>query len=75
MREEKIELRKNEVKIFKGTVSKGIGLMFEAPSLLPFLWTRILQAFFHSYGILPDLHTLHKILVITVKRKGHITEI
>ena len=69
-RKEKIESPKHEVNIFNGTVSKVVGLKFEGSSLLPFLWTRIVQAFFHSCRILPDLQTLHKILVNTVRRKG-----
>ena len=71
VRKEKIESRKHEGNIYNGTVSKVIGLKFEGSSLLPFLWTRIVQAFFYSCGILPDLQTLHKILVNTVRRKGH----
>ena len=61
MRKEKTESRKYEVTIFKGVISKVIGLKFEGSSLLPFLCTRIVQAFFYSCGILPDLQILHKI--------------
>ena len=79
MRKEKIESREQEVNILNGTVSKVIGLKFGGSSLLHFLWTKIVQAFFHFCGILPDLQTIHKILVNTVWRKGHrlkhITEI
>ena len=79
MRKEKIESRKHEVNIFKETVSRAIGLKFEGSLPLLFLWTRIVQAFFQLCGILLDLHTLHKIIVITVWRMGHglkhITEI
>ena len=79
MRKEKIESRKHEVNIFKGTVPRVIGLRFEGSLLLLFLWKRIVQAFFQLCGILPDHQTLHKIIVIAVRRKGHrlkhITEI
>ena len=50
-----MESRKQEVNIFKGTVSKVMGLKFAGSSLLPFLWTKIVQAFFHSCGIFPDV--------------------
>ena len=40
-----MESRKQEVNIFKGTVSKVMGLKFAGSSLLPFLWTEIVQAF------------------------------
>ena len=66
-----MESRKQEVNIFKGTVSKVMGLKFAGSSLLPFLWTKIVQAFFHSCGIFPDVQMMRKILVITVRRKGH----
>ena len=71
VRKEKIESRKHEVNSFRGTVSRVIGLKFEGSLLLPFLWTRIVHAFFHSCRILPDLQISHKILLITVRRKGH----
>ena len=61
MRKEEIESRKHEVDVLKGTVSRVIGLKFEGSLLLPLLWKRIVQACFHSFGILPDLQTLHKI--------------
>ena len=66
-----MESRKQEVNIFKGTVSKVMGLQFAGSSLLPFLWNKTVQAFFNSCGICPDVQMMRKILVITVRRKGH----
>ena len=66
-----MESRRHEVNIFKGTNSSVIGLKLAGSSVLPFLWTKIVQAFLHSCGIVPDFQMLHKILVITVQRIGH----
>ena len=66
-----MESRRHEVNIFNGTESSLIGLDFAGSSVLPFLWTKIVHAFLQSCGIIPDFHMLHKIRVITVRRKGH----
>ena len=69
-----MESRKQEISIFKGTVSSVIGLKLEGSSQVPFLLTKIVQAFFHSRGILHDLQIVRKSLVITVLRNGHLLE-
>ena len=66
-----MEPRKHEVNILKGTVSSVIGLKLEGSSHVPFLWNKIVQAFFHSRGILHDLQIVRKSPVITVRRNGH----
>ena len=54
----KTELRRQEVKIFKGTDSKVIGLKLEGSSVVSLLWINIVDAFFHSDGTLPDTQLL-----------------
>ena len=44
----KTELRMQEVKIFKGTVSKVIGLKLEGSSVVSLLCINIVDAFFHN---------------------------
>ena len=49
----KMALRKHEVKTFKGTDCRVIGRKLAGSLTFPFLWMRIVQAFFHSLGTNP----------------------
>ena len=71
VRNEYIEFRKQEVKIYNGMLSSVIGLKFAGVLVSPFLWISIVQAFFHSVGIVPDSHTARMRSVRYDLRKGH----
>ena len=49
-----IESRKHDVKIFRWTPPRVIGLKLDGSGVSPFLWTRTVHAFFQSVGISPD---------------------
>ena len=46
-------LRRNEVKTFEGTDCKVIGRKLAGSLAFSFLWMRIVQACFHSFGTDP----------------------
>ena len=69
-RKEYIELRRHDVNIFKGMVSRVIGRKLEGLSASSFLWMRIVQALFHSAGTDPDSQTARISSVRWVLRKG-----
>ena len=52
-------------------IMREIGLKFTGSLLLPFVCTKIVQAIFLSYGILPDFQMAHRNRVITVRRLEH----
>ena len=66
-----MESRVHEINIFNKTDSSAIGLKLAGSSALPFLWTKIVQAFLHLCGTTPDFQMAHKVLIITVQREGH----
>ena len=66
----KIELRRKEVKIFKGTYSKVIDLKLDGSSVASSLWINIVGAFFHLDGTLPVAQTLCIILVRNDRNVG-----
>ncbi len=78
-RKEYIALRKQEVNTFNGMVSSVMGLKLEGILVSSFLWISIVQAFFHSEGMVPDTHTARIRSVKYVLRIGqrlkHITDI
>ena len=71
-RKEQIESRRHEVKTLRGTDSRVIGLKLAGSSLVPFLCTRTVQAFFHPDGTRPDSQTMRIISVRNVLRYGHL---
>ena len=64
----KIESRKHDVKIFRGTLSKGIGLKLDGSEASPFLWTKTVHAFFQSAEISPDCQITLNIAVMYEQR-------
>ena len=60
----------NDIKILRGTDSKVIGLKFAGSSQLPFLWIRIVVAFFQTSGILPHCQTFSDTSVKYDRRWG-----
>ena len=61
-----MESRKEGVKIENIKDSREIGLKLEKPSVLPILWMRIVQAFFHIYRIEPVFQMMR---IISVRRE------
>ena len=53
-RKEYIAFRRQDVNTFKGMDSSVIGQKFEGSLVLPFLWIKMVHAFFHSVGRFPD---------------------
>ena len=72
LRKEKIESSRHEVKTLRGTESSVIGRKFAGSSLVPFLCTRTVQAFFHSEGTRPDSQIMRIISVKNLLRYGHL---
>ena len=71
-RKEKIESRRHEVKTLRGIDSRVIGLTLAGSSLVPFLCTRTVQAFFNSHGTRPYSGTMRIFSVRNVLRYGHL---
>ena len=78
VRNEYIALRRQEVNTFNGMVSSVMGRKLDGVLVSPFLWISIVQAFFHSEGMVPHSHTARMRSVKYVLRKGqrlkHITD-
>ena len=53
-RKEYIAFRRQDVNTFKGMDSSVIGRKLEGSLVLPFLWIKMVHAFFHSVGTVPD---------------------
>ena len=51
-------------------VSRVMGRKLDGILSSPFLWISIVQAFFHSEGMVPDSHTARIMSVKYVLRKG-----
>jgi hypothetical protein len=56
-RKEYIAFRRQDVNTFNGIDSSVMGRKFVGSSVLPFLCINIVQAFFHSFGTVPDSQT------------------
>ena len=54
LRKSKIESRRQDVKILRPTDCNVIGLKLAGSFVSPFLWIKMVQAFFHSEGIQPE---------------------
>ena len=67
-----MESRREDVNILSITDSREIGLKLEGSSVLPFLWMRIVQAFFHVEGIEPILQMMRIISVKRERKYGHL---
>ena len=67
-----MESRREDVSILSITDSREIGLKLEGSSVLPFLWMRIVQAFFHSEGIEPVSQMMRIISVNRERKYGHL---
>ena len=55
---------------FNGMLFSVIGRKLDGELVSPFLWIKIVQAFFHSEGMVPDSHTACIRSVKYVLRKG-----
>ena len=51
-----IESLTQNVRFLSETLSNVIGLKLAGSDVSPFLWIRIVHAFFHSFGIPPDIY-------------------
>ena len=57
IRKVNIEFRMQEVNTLSGIISRVIGRKFEGELVSSFLCIRIVHAFFHSSGIVPESQT------------------
>ena len=57
-RKASIESLNQDVRILSGTLYNVIGLNLAGSDVSPFLLIMIVHAIFHSFGILPNSHTI-----------------
>ena len=70
VRKEYMALRRQEVNTFSVMLSSVMGRKLDEVLGSPFLWISIVQAFFHSEGMVPDNHTARIRSVRYDLRKG-----
>ena len=64
--------RRQDVHILSITDSREIGLKLEGSLELPFLWIRIVQAFFDTEGTEPVCQMMRMISVRRMRKYGHL---